>query len=396
MTAICTKGNFARGLLNTIVETNFLGDLQLIEAVNKACDYKTNLLARGEALFEFRLWTLMIGATALCAMHLPAKAQSSAMQTVGSMSCQSMTYGSLANAISFSPSRSEYLGISLKDWSPEVSNAVLDRIRQCSPEIGPRNVNDALRLLPQRLQIIVDAAAGTRSRTRPSAEMDFECAPSKVRDLTASDQAFLDAAMGPGVRRTARPSTPTILEPGSRDPAEQAAREARWRREAKQQACDDAAQAAADEKARTTLAQQRQEQIASAEASISARLAQAPPEIKSFVSRTPAMTTSASGSNFKQNLIGLYSAGIVLRVCRERYGDFVEQVSRLQEIVRLTEATYQQLHQVPASDIAAIRSLLGVDSGDGQLVDYARSSRDLLRSCNEFVSLYRLSAPLAR
>lgn len=343
-----------------------------------------------------RLWKFAVGLTFLPFLHLPASTQSTPIQNIRGMACQSMTYGSMANTLAFNPSRSEYLGIPLKDWSPEISGAIIDRIRQCAPEIGPRNVNDALRLLPQRLQIIVDAAAGTRSRTKPSAEVDFECAPSKVRDLTASDQAFLDAAMGPGVRRTARPSTPTILEPSSRDPAEQAAREARRRREAKQQACDDAAQAAADDKAGTTLAQQRQEQLASAEASITARLAQASPEIKSFVSRTPAMATSASGSNFKQNLIGLYSADIALRVCRERYGDFVEQVSRLQEIVRLTEATYQQLHQVPASDIAAIRSLLGVDSGDGQLVDYARSSRDLLRSCNEFVSRYRLSAPLAR
>jgi hypothetical protein len=120
--------------------------------------------------------------------------------------------------------------------------------------------------------------------------------------------------------------------------------------------------------------------------------------VQAYVSKNPRIATSASGNSdtVKQNLIGLYSADIILRVCRERYGSFNEQVSRLQEIVRLTESTYQQIHQVPASEIAAIRSLLGVDSGEGQLIDYARSSRDLLRACNEFTAIYQLNAPLAR
>ena len=340
-----------------------------------------------------------MGAAALLLLHVPARAQSIPLQTVRSMACQSMTYGSLANAVAFNPSRSEYLGIPLKDWSQEVSNAIIDRIRQCTPEIGPRNVNDALRLLPQRLQIIVDAAAGSRARTAPpAAEADFECAPSKVREFSASDQAFLDAAMGPGVRRTARTSTPTILEPGSRDPAEQAAREARRRREAKQQACDDAAQAEADAKARANLEQLRQEHLSAANASIAARIAQASPDVQAYIAKNPSIATSAAGQpdSVKQNLISLYSADIVLRVCRERYGEFQDSIARLQELLRLTESVYQQLHQVPASDIIAVRARLGVDSGEGQLIDYARSSRDLLRSCNEFIALYRLSAPLAR
>lgn len=340
-----------------------------------------------------------MGAAASLLLHVPAEAQSFPLQTVRNMACQSMTYGAIANAVAFNPSRSEYLGIPLKDWSPEVSGAIIERIRQCTPEIGPRNVNDALRLLPQRLQIIVDAAAGSRARTASSAaEADFECAPSKVREFDASDQAFLDAAMGPGVRRTARTSTPTILEPSSRDPAEQAAQDARRRREAKQQACDDAAQAEADAKARATLAQQRQEKISAADASIAARLAQASPEVQAYVAKNPSIATSAAGQpdSVKQNLISLYSADIVLRVCRERYGEFQDSIARLQELLRLTESVYQQLHQVPASDIVAIRARLGVDSGEGQLIDYARSSRDLLRSCNEFIALYRLSAPLAR
>lgn len=230
------------------------------------------------------------------------------------------------------------------------------------------------------------------------AEADFECAPSTVKEFNASDQAFLDAAMGPGVRRTARSSAPTILEPGSRDPAEQAARDARRRREAKQQACDDAAQAEADAKARSNLEQQRREHLAAANASIAARIAQASPDVQAYVAKNPSIATSAAGQSdsVKQNLISLYSADIVLRVCRERYGEFQESIARLQELLRLTEAAYQQLHQVPASDIAAVRTRLGVDSGEGQLIDYARSSRDLLRSCNEFIALYRLSAPLAR
>lgn len=319
------------------------------------------------------------------------------MQTVRNMACQSMTYGSIANAVAFNPSQSEYLGIPLKDWSPEVSGAILDRIRQCTPEIGPQSVNDALRLLPQRLQIILDAAARARTAS-PTPETDFECAPSKVREFNGSDQAFLDAAMGPGVRRTARTSTPTILEPGSRDSAEQAARDARKRREAKQQACDDAAQAEADAKARSNLEQQRQEHLAAANASIGARIAQASPDVQAYIAKNPSIATSAAGQpdSVKRHLISLYSADIVLRVCRERYGEFQDSIARLQELLRLTESVYQQLHQVPASDIVATRARLGVDSGEGQLIDYARSSRDLLRSCNEFIALYRLSAPLAR
>jgi hypothetical protein len=342
---------------------------------------------------------MAIGAAASSLLHFPAWTQSSPMQTVRNMACQSMTYGSIANAIAFSPSRSEYLGIPLRDWSPEISGAIIDRIRQCTPEIGPRNVNDALRLLPQRLQVIVDAAAGTRARTASQiAAADFECAPSKVKEFNASDQAFLDAAMGPGVRRTARSSTPAILEPGSRDPAEQAARDARRRREAKQQACDDAAQAEADAKARSNLEQQKQEHFAAANASINARIAQASPDVQAYVAKNPSIATSAAGQpdSVKQNLISLYSADIVLRVCRERYGEFQDSIARLQELLRLTESAYKQLHQVPASEIVAIRMRLGVDSGEGQLIDYARSSRDLLRSCNEFIALYRLSAPLAR
>lgn len=331
-------------------------------------------------------------------LHLPACAQSSPMQIVRNTACHSMTYGTIANAIALHPSRSEYLGIALKDWSSEVAGAVLNRIRECAPELGQRNVNDALRLLPQRLQLLVDAA-GPRSRpATPTTEADFECAPSQTRDLTASDQAFLDAAMGPGVRRTARPSTPMVLEPGSRDPAEQAARELRRKREAKQQACDDATQANADEKARARLTQQREEQIATADASVAARLAKASPEVQAYVGKNPTIAMSASGNSdtIKQNLIGLYSADIILRVCRERYGSFSEQVLRLQETIRLTELTYQQVHQTSAADIAAIRKSLGVDTGEGQLIDYARSSRDLLRGCNEFVALYKLNPPLAR
>ena len=340
-----------------------------------------------------------MGAMTSLLLHVPAGAQSIPLQTIRSMACQSMTYGSIANAVAFSSSRSEYLGIPLKDWSPQISSAIIDRIRQCTPEIGLRNVNHALRLVPQRLQIIVDAAAGSRDRTAsPAVEADFECAPSKVRDLTASDQAFLDAAMGPGVRRTARTSTPTILEPGSRDPAEQAARDARRKREAKQQACDDAAQAEADAKARSNLEQQRQEHLTAANASIGARIAQASPEVQAYVAKNPSIATSDAGQpdRVKQNLISLYSADIVLRVCRERYGEFQDSIARLQELLRLTESAYQQLHQVPASDIVAVRARLGVDSGEGQLIDYARSSRDLLRSCNEFIALYKLSAPLAQ
>lgn len=341
-----------------------------------------------------------LGAAASLSLHFPAAAQSSPLQTVRGMACQNMTYGALANGLAFNPSRSEYLGIPLRDWSSEVSSAIIDRIRQCEPEIGPRHVSDAVRLLPQRLQTIVHASAAARAQTAtsPETEEDFKCAPTKVREFTASDQAFLDAAMGPGVRRTARPSTPTTLEPGSRDPAEQAARDARKRREAKQQACDDAAQAEADAKARSNLEQQRQEHLAAANASIGARIAQASPDVQAYVAKNPSIATSAAGQpdSVKQNLISLYSADIVLRVCRERYGEFQDSIARLQELLRLTESVYQQLHQVPASDIVAIRARLGVDSGEGQLIDYARSSRDLLRSCNEFIALYRLSAPLAR
>lgn len=371
----------------------------MTKSADKACDPKLIPIGQYAGPFRARFGALTLGAVASLLIHAPVRAQSPPLKVVRNMACQSMTYGSIANAIAFSPSRSEYLGIPLKDWSPEISSAIINRIRECAPELGQRNVNDALRLLPQRLQFIVDAAAGTRARTAPpAAEADFECAPSKVKDLTASDQAFLDAAMGPGVRRTARPSTPTILEPGSRDPAEQAARDARRKREAKQQACDDAAQAEADAKARAKLAQQRQEQISAADAAIAARLAQASPEVQAYVSKNPTIATSASGNSdtIKQNLIGLYSADIVLRVCRERYGSFNEQILRLHEVVRLTESAYQQIHQVPASDIAAIRNRLGVDSGEGQLIDYARSSRDVLRSCNEFVALYGLNPPLAR
>lgn len=352
---------------------------------------------RGIRLFPVRGFG--IGLVMLPLLHLSGWAQSAPIQIVRNMACHTMTYGSIANAVALHPSRSEYLGIPLKDWSPEVAGAIISRIRECAPELGQRNVNDALRLLPQRLQLLVDAAAVPRSRSAPTTtEADFECAPSKTRDLTASDQAFWDAAMGPGVRRTARPSTLTVLEPGSRDPAEQAARELRRKREAKQQACDDAAQAEADEKARAKLAQQRQEQIAAADASIAARLAKASPEVQAYVGKHPTIATNASGSPdaIKQNLIGLYSADIVLRVCRERYGSFSEQVLRLQETIRLTELTYQQIHQMPAAEVAAIRDRLGVDSGQGQLIDYARSSRDLLRGCNEYVALYGLNPPLAR
>lgn len=347
----------------------------------------------------FNLGIAGIGLAMMPLLHLPALAQSAPIQIVRNMACHTMTYGSIANAVALHPSRSVYLGIPLKDWSPEVAGAIIDRVRECAPELGPRNVNDALRLLPQRLQFLVDAAAVPRSRSAPATpEADFECAPSRTRDLTASDQAFLDAAMGPGVRRTARPSTPTVLEPGSRDPAEQAARELRRKREAKQQACDDAAQADADEKARAKLAQQRQEQIAAADASIADRLAKASPEVQAYVGKNPTIAKSSSGNSdaIKQNLIGLYSADIILRVCRERYGSFSEQVLRLQETIRLTELTYQQIHQMPAAEVAAIRDRLGVDSGQGQLIDYARSSRDLLRGCNEFAALYGLNSPLAR
>lgn len=371
----------------------------MIDSSDKSRSPNPISVGRSHALFR-----KVTGALALAVLIVPSAstavaAQPAPLQTIRNIACRTMTYGSIANAVAFHPSRSEYLGIPLKDWSPEVSAAVMNRVRECAPELGQRNVDDALRLLPQRLQLLVDAAAVPRSRSASATtEADFECAPSKTRDLTASDQAFLDAAMGPGVRRTARPSTPTILEPGSRDPAEQAAREARRKREAKQQACDDAAQAQADEKARAKLAQQRQEQIVAADASIAARLAQASPEVQAYVERNPTIAKSASGNSdaIKRNLIGLYSADIILRVCRERYGSFSEQVLRLQETIRLTELTYQQIHQMPAAEVAAIRDRLGVDSGQGQLIDYARLSRDLLRGCNEFVALYGLNPPLAR
>ncbi|MBN9580039.1 MAG: hypothetical protein J0G37_00800 [Afipia sp.] len=324
-----------------------------------------------------------------------AEASPEGLAVVQALPCQSMTYGTLANRLA--ARSNEPLGIPLSKWDAEVAEAILNRIRACSAEISPRYANDALRLLPNYLAPLVQQGNAARAASKYSEEeSSYKCDPSKYAVRDDASRSQMESWLGVPVTRSA-PAQQSADRP-ARTPEEYTAREHRKRMEAKEKACADAAQQAADAEGRRAEQQRRSDQKRAAEEKVSQRLEQAQAEVRQFVAENPQLKDIGFGTDTAVNqiMIGLYSTDIVLRVCRERFGEYQDEVRQLQEKIRLTELSLQQIHDRPSTTFLQLRQVLGVDSGRGQLIDAARASPTLRSDCRTLAGQYGLSPPLAR
>jgi hypothetical protein len=85
-----------------------------------------------------------------------------------------------------------------------------------------------------------------------------------------------------------------------------------------------------------------------------------------------------------------------LRVCRERWGVYADEIKVLQQRIRPTERALVEWQSVDPQSIAKLRDALGVDSGRGELVSHMRANPQLYLACRETVAMQQLGGPLAR
>jgi hypothetical protein len=85
-----------------------------------------------------------------------------------------------------------------------------------------------------------------------------------------------------------------------------------------------------------------------------------------------------------------------LRVCRERWGVYADEIKVLQQRIGLTERAFIEWQGVDPQSIAKLRDALGVDSGRGELVSHMPANPQLYLACRETVTMRELGGPLAR
>jgi hypothetical protein len=127
------------------------------------------------------------------------------------------------------------------------------------------------------------------------------------------------------------------------------------------------------------------------------RWAKLSPDLRAFIEATPGYRkTGNTLSKATTALTVLYSGELSLRVCRERWGVYADEIKVLQQRIGLTERALVEWQGVDPQSIAKLRDALGVDSGRGELVSHMRANPQLYLASRQTVAMQALGGPLVR